>query len=141
MYKETLNNFCFPLCKSSKTLRVDLNLISTAPSVGYKVRLNDGTEIEVDNPSEMPEQGEFEHILEPIVTINIHVPNEFVGKIITLCEEKRGIQVEIKYITTDRVQIIYDLPLSEMVFDFYDKLKGMTRGYASMDYEFKVLGF
>lgn len=115
----------------------DLNLISTAPSVNYTVTKIGGEEISVDNPSEMPEPGDIEKITEPIVGISIHVPNEFVGKIITLCEEKRGIQNEIKYITEDRVLIMYDLPLSEMVFDFYDKLKSMTKGYASMDYEFK----
>jgi GTP-binding protein LepA len=114
-----------------------LNLISTAPSVKYKVILLDGTEIEVENPSEMPEAGLFESILEPLVSISIHIPNEYVGKIITLCEERRGVQDEIHYITEDRVQVKYNLPLSEMVFDFYDKLKGMSRGYASMDYEFK----
>jgi GTP-binding protein LepA len=114
-----------------------LNLISTAPSVKYKVELLDGTKIEVENPSEMPEAGNFETILEPIVSISIHIPNEYVGKIITLCEERRGIQEEIQYITEDRVQVKYSLPLSEMVFDFYDKLKGMSRGYASMDYDFK----
>jgi len=114
-----------------------LNLISTAPSVNYTVTKTDGEEIAVDNPADMPEPGEIESVTEPIVGISIHVPNEYVGKIITLCEEKRGIQNEIRYITEDRVQIMYDLPLSEMVFDFYDKLKSMTKGYASMDYEFK----
>ncbi|MBT7610207.1 MAG: elongation factor 4 [Bacteriovoracaceae bacterium] len=114
-----------------------LNLISTAPSVKYKVILLDGIEIEVENPSEMPEAGNFESILEPMVSVSIHTPNGHVGKIITLCEERRGIQDEIHYITEDRVQVKYTLPLSEMVFDFYDKLKGMSRGYASMDYEFK----
>ena len=114
-----------------------LNLISTAPSVNYTVTKIDGEEIAVDNPADMPEPGDIESVTEPIVGISIHVPNEYVGKIITLCEEKRGIQNEIRYITEDRVQIMYDLPLSEMVFDFYDKLKSMTKGYASMDYEFK----
>lgn len=115
----------------------NLALISTAPSVSYKVLKTDGTEIMISNPSEMPEVGEIESISEPMVNLNIHVPNEFVGKMITLCEERRGIQNGIKYITEDRVQITYDLPLSEMVFDFYDKLKGLTKGYASMDYEFR----
>jgi len=114
----------------------ELNLISTAPSCSYKVTLLDGTVIDVDNPSEMPEPGLFETISEPIVSISIHVPNEYVGRIIKLCEDKRGIQTELKYITEDRVQVIYDLPLSEMVFDFYDRLKSMTKGYASMDYDF-----
>lgn len=113
-----------------------LNLISTAPSVKYIVKLNDQTETIIENPSEMPDPGAYEEIKEPYVHLSIHVPNDYVGKVITLCEERRGIQTEIKYITEDRVQVIYDLPLSEMVFDFYDKLKGMTKGYASMDYEF-----
>ena len=114
-----------------------LNLISTAPSVAYKVDLLDGEKINVDNPSEMPDTTKIENITEPVVEISIHVPNEYVGKIIKLCEEKRGIQTGMNYITEDRVQIMYDLPLSEMVFDFYDRLKSMTKGYASMDYEFK----
>lgn len=115
----------------------DLNLISTAPSVSYKVIKTDGTELMVSNPSDMPEVGLIESISEPMVQLSIHVPNEFVGRMITLCEERRGIQDQIKYITAERVQVIYELPLSEMVFDFYDKLKGLTKGYASMDYEFK----
>lgn len=114
-----------------------LLLISTAPSVSYKVLKTNGEEITISNPSEMPEPGEIETISEPMVKLSIHVPNEYVGRMITLCEERRGIQEQIKYITADRVQVIYDLPLSEMVFDFYDKLKGLTKGYASMDYEFK----
>lgn len=115
----------------------DLNLISTAPSVGYRVKLSDGEEYEIDNPSKMPDQSLIDEIYEPMVALSIHVPNEFVGRIIKLCEERRGRQNELKYITEDRVQVIYDLPLSEMVFDFYDKLKGLTKGYASMDYEIK----
>ncbi len=115
----------------------DLNLISTAPSVGYRVRLHDGEEYEIDNPSKMPDSTLIAEIYEPMVALSIHVPNEYVGRIIKLCEERRGRQNELKYITEDRVQVIYDLPLSEMVFDFYDKLKGLTKGYASMDYEIK----
>lgn len=115
----------------------NLNLISTAPSVNYNVTQVDGESTMISNPSEMPEAGLIEKIEEPVVAISIHVPNDFVGNIITLCEERRGRQTDMKYLTEDRVQIFYDLPLSEMVFDFYDKLKGMTKGYASMDYEFK----
>lgn len=115
----------------------DLLLISTAPSVIYRVHMNEGEELQISNPSEMPEPGEFEYIEEPIVALSIHLPNEFVGAIIKLCEERRGRQTDMKYLTEDRVQIFYDLPLSEMVFDFYDKLKSMSKGYASMDYEFK----
>ncbi len=115
----------------------NLNLISTAPSVSYKVVTKKGEEMMVDNPSELPDMGLIESIAEPMVEISIHVPNEYVGPIITLCEKRRGIQQNINYITSDRVQVVYYLPLSEMVFDFYDQLKSITKGYASMDYEFK----
>ena len=115
----------------------ELNLISTAPSVSYKVLMTDGEVLDVDNPSDLPDSSLYDEIREPIVELSIHVPNDFVGAIIKLCEQRRGRQKEIRYITEERVQIIYDLPLSEMVFDFYDKLKGMSKGYASMDYEFK----
>jgi len=115
----------------------DLSLISTAPSVSYEVRLLNGDTKLISNPSEMPEVGDFETIEEPVVSLSIHLPNEFVGSIIKLCEERRGRQTNMKYLTEDRVQLFYDLPLSEMVFDFYDKLKSMSKGYASMDYEFK----
>jgi GTP-binding protein LepA len=115
----------------------DLTLISTAPSVNFKILKTDGEELLISNPSEMPEVGEIEYIEEPVVALSIHLPNEFVGAIIKLCEERRGRQTDMKYLTEDRVQIFYDLPLSEMVFDFYDKLKSMSKGYASMDYEFK----
>lgn len=113
-----------------------LSLISTAPSVRYRVKTKKGEELLVQNPSELPEPGEIEQIQEPMVLLSIHVPNEYVGVIITLCEKRRGVQQDIKYITSDRVQVIYNLPLSEMVFDFYDQLKSITKGYASMDYEF-----
>lgn len=115
----------------------DLALISTAPSCNYKVITKTGEELMVDNPAKLPDLGVIEYIQEPIVEISIHVPNEFVGKIIKLCEDRRGIQKNLNYITSERVQIVYDLPLSEMVFDFYDQLKSISRGYASMDYEFK----
>ncbi|HAZ11918.1 MAG: elongation factor 4 [Bdellovibrionales bacterium GWA2_49_15] len=113
-----------------------MNLICTAPSCNYKVLLSNGKEVMIHNPSDMPDPGSFLEIQEPIVAVSIHVPNEYVGKIIKLCEDRRGVQTDLKYITQDRVQIFYDLPLSEIVYDFYDKLKGQTRGYASMDYEF-----
>lgn len=115
----------------------DLNLISTAPSVSYQVVTKAGEELLIDNPSDLPDLSLIETIAEPMVEVNIHVPNEYVGTIITLCEKRRGMQRDINYITSDRVQVIYYLPLSEMVFDFYDQLKSITKGYASMDYEFK----
>jgi GTP-binding protein LepA len=116
-----------------------LSLISTAPSCNYKILTTKGEEFFIDNPSELPDQTLVEHISEPIVEVNIHVPNEFVGNVIKLCSERRGLQKDMKYLTRDRVHLIYQLPLVEMVFDFYDKLKGLTRGYASMDYE--VMGY
>ncbi len=115
----------------------NLTLISTAPSCSYMVRTKKGEEMLIDNPSELPEMGDLEWIKEPKVEISIHVPNEYVGRIIKLCEERRGIQLDLKYLTPERVQVTYSLPLSEMVFDFYDQLKSITKGYASMDYEFK----
>lgn len=114
----------------------NLTLISTAPSCKYEIITKSGEMLFLENPSEMPDMGEIETIREPMVSLSIHVPNEFVGKIIKLCEDKRGRQKDLKYLTKDRVQIIYDLPLSEMVFDFYDQLKSFSKGYASMDYEF-----
>ncbi len=113
----------------------DLDLISTAPSCSYKIVTTKGEEMFVDNPSKMPAVTAIEEILEPVVEVNIHLPNEFVGKIIQLLTERRGRQIDVKYITEERVQLVYHLPLVEMVFDFYDKLKGFTKGYASMDYE------
>jgi GTP-binding protein LepA len=114
----------------------NLSLISTAPSCNYLVTLTSGVQKYIDNPSELPDISVIESISEPYVQLTIHVPNEFVGKIMKLCEERRGSQKDLKYITPERVQITYDLPLSEMVFDFYDQLKSLSKGYASMDYEF-----
>ena len=113
----------------------ELNLVSTAPSCRYRVIMNDGLKKEIDNPSELPEANQYKYIEEPFVEVSIHVPGGFVGVVIKLCSERRGIQKDIKYITEDRVQVCYRLPLSEIIFDFYDKLKGLTKGYASMDYE------
>jgi GTP-binding protein LepA len=113
------------------------NLISTAPSCKYEVKTSDGEVLLIDNPAKLPPVEQIAEISEPMVEVSIHVPNEFVGNLIKLCEERRGMQKEIKYITTDRVQLVYELPLIEMVFDFYDRLKSISRGYASMDYEFK----
>lgn len=115
----------------------NLNLISTAPSVNYQVKTTAGEIVFIDNPSKLPETSELEEIREPFVELSIHLPNEYLGKIIKLCEDRRGKQVNINYITQDRVQLVYDLPLSEMVFDFYDHLKSLSKGYASMDYNFK----
>lgn len=112
-----------------------LALISTAPSCSYEVITNSGQKVVVDNPAKLPDPSTIDTILEPTVKLSIHLPNEFVGKIIKLCEDRRGRQEAINYITEDRVQLIYILPLSEMMFDFYDQLKSLSKGYASMDYE------
>ena len=112
-----------------------LNLISTAPSVVYQITTTSGETFMVQNPSDLPDPGKIEKIEEPYITAHVHVPNEYVGNIIALCEERRGTQIKLDYITKDRVDVIYELPLAEMVFDFYDKLKSASRGYASLDYE------
>lgn len=113
----------------------NLSIISTAPSVVYKVTTTQGEELQVDNPSKMPPPTEIAKIEEPYIKCTVHTPNEFVGNVLAMFQERRGTQVGIDYITADRVQVKYEMPLSEMVFDFFDKLKSSTRGYASMDYE------
>jgi len=112
-----------------------LDLITTSPTVIYEIEMKDGSIIEIDNPSSMPPAGEISHIGEPMVRASVHVPNEYIGNILKLCEDKRGTQQEIKYLDETRAMIIYDLPLNEIVLDFYDRLKSLTRGYASLDYE------
>jgi GTP-binding protein LepA len=113
----------------------NLNLITTAPSVVYKVVKKDGTEVSVDNPARLPGEGEIEKLMEPMLLAHIYVPNEYVGAVLQLCQDRRGVQKDIKYIGTKRVQITYEIPLAEVVFDFFDKLKSISRGYASLDYE------
>ena len=114
----------------------DMNLITTAPTVVYQVQQSDGSIIMVDNPSKMPETSKVDIILEPIVTVNLYMPQEYVGSIITLCVGKRGIQTGMNYLGR-QVQLTYELPMAEIVMDFFDRLKSISRGYASMDYEFK----
>ncbi len=113
-----------------------LSLITTAPSVSYEVTLTDGSIIYIQNPAQMPRPDKISKIAEPYVRMEIYVPKEFVGGVMSLCDEKRGQQVDMRYITTDRVQLIYEIPFNEIVLDFYDRLKSISRGYASMDYEF-----
>ncbi len=112
-----------------------LELITTAPTVVYRVVKKDGDVINVDNPVNLPPSQSIERIEEPFIKAYIHMPSEYLGGVLGLCEGKRGIQKEIKYISTKRVLVVYELPLSEVVADFYDRLKTVTRGYASMDYE------
>ncbi len=113
----------------------DLDLITTAPSVVYHAYKRDGEMVTVENPSKMPDAGDIDRIEEPIVKLTIHVPAEFVGAVVPLCEERRGIQQGIQYATPTHVVITYELPLAEVILDFHDKLKSVSRGYASMDYE------
>ncbi|MEO2067912.1 MAG: translation elongation factor 4 [Desulfurobacteriaceae bacterium] len=112
-----------------------LNLIATAPSVIYKVYLKDGTVVNVQNPAEMPPPEKIDHIEEPYITASIITPSEYVGPIMQLCQDRRGIQTGFTYLDQNRVELRYDMPLSEILFDFFDKLKSVSRGYASFDYE------
>ena len=114
----------------------DQDLVTTAPSVVYEVELNDGTVLEVENPSRMPDQGRIRDIREPIVVVHLYMPQDYVGVVMTLCNQKRGIQMNMAY-HGKQVMLTYELPLAEIVLDFFDKLKSVSRGYASMDYEFK----
>ena len=115
----------------------DLDLVTTAPSVIYKVRKNDGTELTVDNPSNLPDPSEIQSMEEPMVEAHIMTPSDYVGAIMELCQEKRGVFRDMKYIEENRVNILYELPLNEIIYDFFDQLKSRSRGYASFDYELK----
>ena len=115
----------------------DLGLITTAPSVIYKVHKTNGEVLDIYNPSDLPNQGEIAYIEEPIVTANIITPKEYVGGIMEMCQNRRGIYVDMKYLDETRVSLIYEMPLNEIIYDFFDNLKSKTKGYASFDYEFK----
>ncbi|HQP68756.1 MAG TPA: elongation factor 4, partial [Quisquiliibacterium sp.] len=114
----------------------DMDLITTAPTVVYEILMRDGTLLMVENPSKMPDPGKIEEIREPIVSVTIFTPQEYVGNVITLCTNKRGVQTNLAY-HGRQVHLHYELPMNEIVMDFFDKLKSTSRGYASMDYEFK----
>jgi len=113
----------------------NLNLITTMPNVEYQALLKTGELIEIDNPTKMPAMGEIAEIREPYVRAEIIVPTTYLGNVLKLCQDKRGIYKTTKYLDITKVQIQYELPLAEIVFDFYDKLKSVSRGYASFDYE------
>ena len=113
----------------------NLNLITTAPSVRYRVKMNGGEVIELDNPAKVPDQGKYEGIEEPIILATVHLTAEYVGPIMQLCQERRGVQQGLHYDPGGRVRVVYEMPLAEVVFGFYDRLKTMSRGYASLDYE------
>jgi GTP-binding protein LepA len=114
----------------------DMELITTAPTVVYEVLMRDGVLLQVENPSKMPDPSKIEEIREPVVSVTIFVPQEYVGSVMTLCTGKRGAQTNLAY-HGRQVHLTYDLPLNEIVLDFFDKLKSVSRGYASMDYEFR----
>ena len=117
----------------------NLDLITTAPGVAYDVYKTNGEKISVSNPSLLPNPTDIDHIEEPVVKVNILTPPEYVGAIMELCQDKRGIYLDMQYLDKNRVRIVYKLPLNEMIYDFFDSLKSRTRGYASLDYEF--IGF
>ncbi|CAE6690029.1 translation elongation factor 4 [Paraburkholderia nemoris] len=114
----------------------DMDLITTAPTVVYEVLQRDGTILMVENPAKMPEPSKIEEVREPIVTVNLYMPQDYVGSVITLCTQKRGNQINMQY-HGRQVQLTYEIPMGEVVLDFFDRLKSISRGYASMDYEFK----
>ena len=115
----------------------DLSLITTSPSVIYKVHKTDGEIIKLYNPSDLPEISEISYIEEPFVNAEILTPKEYVGNIMDICQNRRGIYLDMKYLDTNRVMLLYEMPLNEIIYDFFDKLKSRTKGYASFDYEFK----
>ena len=112
-----------------------IEIIATSPSVIYKVTLTDGSTIDIDSPNKMPDRTYIDRIEEPYIYTNIIVPSEYIGPIMELCQNKRGIYKSLEYIDEERVNIHYEIPLSEIVYDFFDKLKSSTKGYASFDYE------
>ncbi|MCO4878009.1 MULTISPECIES: translation elongation factor 4 [Paraburkholderia] len=114
----------------------DMDLITTAPTVVYEVVQRDGTILTVENPAKMPDPSKIEEVREPIVTVNLYMPQDYVGSVITLCTQKRGSQINMQY-HGRQVQLTYEIPMGEIVLDFFDRLKSVSRGYASMDYEFK----
>ena len=114
----------------------NLNLITTAPSVVYRVTKTNGDVEELENPAHLPPEGQISMLEEPIITATIHTPVEFIGTILKLCEDKRGVQKKLEYTTSVKAIIVYELPLNEVVLDFYDRLKSISKGYASLDYEF-----
>jgi GTP-binding protein LepA len=114
----------------------DLDLIATAPSVIYRVGLSNGTEVELHNPNDMPDQGQITYIKEPWISATILTPDEYLGAVLKICQERRGEQIDLSYVGK-RAMVIYALPLNEVVFDFYDRLKSISKGYASFDYAIK----
>lgn len=117
----------------------DLDLVTTAPSVNYKVKLTNGEELTVSNPTRLPAPDRIEYMEEPVVKAEIYTPPEYVGAIMELCQEKRGVYKELAYLDSSRSKLVYEIPLNEIIYDFFDALKSRTRGYASLDYE--IIGY
>ena len=117
----------------------DLDLVTTAPSVNYKVKLTSGEEITVSNPTHLPAPDRIEYMEEPVVKAEIYTPPEYVGAIMELCQEKRGVYKDLSYLDSSRSKLLYEIPLNEIIYDFFDALKSRTRGYASLDYE--IIGY
>ena len=117
----------------------DLDLITTAPTVNYRITKTNGEVLEISNPADMPQTQNISYMEEPMVKVNIFTPPDYVGELMQLCQEKRGIHVDLQYIDTSRCQLIYRMPLNEIIFDFFDQLKSRSRGYASLDYE--IIGY
>jgi len=115
----------------------DMEIINTVPNVEYEVLMTDGEVLEVDNPAQLPPQSKIEEVAEPYLTAKILTPSEYVGNIMKLCMDRRGVYVNTEYLDPTRVALHYELPLAEIVIDFYDRLKSVSRGYASFDYEYK----
>ncbi|HXW38696.1 MAG TPA: translation elongation factor 4, partial [Acidimicrobiales bacterium] len=113
----------------------DLSLIATAPSVEYRAYLTDGGELEIDNPTDLPEQSRIDHVDEPMLSATILSPSEFTGTIMDLCQSRRGEMIKMEYLSPERIELVYRIPLAEVVVDFFDLLKSRTKGYASLDYE------
>jgi GTP-binding protein LepA len=110
-------------------------MIATAPSVAYRAHLTDGTDQEVDNPTEMPDPSRLDHVDEPILAATLLVPTEYLGTVMDLCQQRRAEMVKMEYLSPERVEFVYRIPLAEVVLDFFDQLKSRTKGYASLDYE------
>ena len=113
----------------------DLSLIATAPSVAYRAFLTDGTELDVDNPTELPDAGRIDHIDEPMLSATVITPSEYTGTVMELCQSRRAEMTRMEYLSPERVELVYSVPLAEVVIDFFDQLKSRTKGYASLDYE------
>jgi GTP-binding protein LepA len=113
----------------------DLSLIATAPSVAYEATLTDGTVIEIDNPTDLPDASRLDHLDEPLLTATLLVPVEYLGAVMDLCQQRRAEMLTMEYLSPERVELVYTIPLQEVVIDFFDQLKSRTKGYASLDYE------